>query len=194
MPALPWSPRAEERRPAYCSCKGTVGKSVGLSPDAAQVHHPIGMTRRLSQYRSVRRSQGWTPVPLSASEESMNPTAPNELASAQRTIAQLQTALDSRVVVEQAKGVLSVLADVDVDTAFRALRKFCRDRQIPLQGVARDVVNRSFTDYNEVIAMAHAAAAPPRSNSHSYESVNGHPKPRDIAPDLVAWPRPSPDT
>ncbi|NEC85098.1 ANTAR domain-containing protein [Streptomyces sp. SID12501] len=54
--------------------------------------------------------------------------------------AQLEQALTSRVVIEQAKGVLATLRAVSLDEAFDLLRKHARSRQRPLKDVARDVV------------------------------------------------------
>lgn len=56
---------------------------------------------------------------------------------------QLQRALESRVVIEQAKGVLMEAAGVDVDEAFRLLRQHARNHNAPLRGVAEQVVART---------------------------------------------------
>jgi GAF domain-containing protein len=56
---------------------------------------------------------------------------------------QLQAALDSRVVLEQAKGVLSYSGDLDMSAAFAALRSYARDHNIKLTELARAVVNRA---------------------------------------------------
>ncbi|WP_340681574.1 GAF and ANTAR domain-containing protein [Amycolatopsis coloradensis] len=53
---------------------------------------------------------------------------------------QLQTALESRVVIEQAKGMLAERAGVDVGTAFRRLRSLARGTNRKLAEVARGVV------------------------------------------------------
>ncbi len=53
---------------------------------------------------------------------------------------QLQHALDSRVVIEQAKGVLSHSHGVDMEEAFRLLREQARSTQRKLADVARDVI------------------------------------------------------
>ncbi len=54
---------------------------------------------------------------------------------------QLQTALHSRVLVEQAKGVLSARAGVGMDRAFEAMRRHSRSTGVPLTVVAQQVVD-----------------------------------------------------
>lgn len=49
---------------------------------------------------------------------------------------QLQSALNSRVVIEQAKGVLSERAQIDVDEAFGILRRYARNNNLRLRDVA----------------------------------------------------------
>jgi GAF domain-containing protein len=53
---------------------------------------------------------------------------------------QLQHALTSRVVIEQAKGVLARAHDVDVDRAFDLLRSYARNHNLKLLDLARIVV------------------------------------------------------
>jgi transcriptional regulator with GAF, ATPase, and Fis domain len=53
---------------------------------------------------------------------------------------QLQTALNSRIVLEQAKGVVAERTGLDMDTAFTLLRAAARSRQRRLSDLARDVV------------------------------------------------------
>jgi hypothetical protein len=55
--------------------------------------------------------------------------------------AQLQTALDSRVVIEQAKGILAERWQIGMDEAFQRLRAHARSHNRLLLDVARDVVN-----------------------------------------------------
>jgi AmiR/NasT family two-component response regulator len=59
----------------------------------------------------------------------------------QRTLAvQLQNALDSRVVLEQAKGVLAASAGIGMDEAFTRMRRHARRRSVTLASVADAVV------------------------------------------------------
>ena len=53
---------------------------------------------------------------------------------------QLQTALNSRILIEQAKGVLMARSDVDVDQAFRLIRSYSRRTNQPLRLVAGAVI------------------------------------------------------
>lgn len=63
-----------------------------------------------------------------------------DLDRARELAAQLQHALDSRVMIEQAKGFLSAALSVDVDTAFEILRGYSRSRRIDIHQVAAQVV------------------------------------------------------
>jgi transcriptional regulator with GAF, ATPase, and Fis domain len=54
--------------------------------------------------------------------------------------AQLQHALDSRVAIEQAKGMLSERAQVDMDEAFGRLRSYARSNNRRLTSVASEIV------------------------------------------------------
>lgn len=59
-----------------------------------------------------------------------------------RVVEQLQTALDSRVVIEQAKGILSEVGGLDMEQAFVPLRSYARNHNRLLTAVARAVVAR----------------------------------------------------
>lgn len=64
------------------------------------------------------------------------------LQHAELTQAQLQRALDSRVVIEQAKGFVAFTHSVDTEAAFVLLRQYARAHQERLADVARAVVER----------------------------------------------------
>jgi hypothetical protein len=75
----------------------------------------------------------------------------------QRTISEmgvvnngLTTALNSRIRIEQAKGVLAERAGTTVDEAFVLIRDYARGRQLGLTGVCEDIVHR-LIDAAEVI-------------------------------------------
>lgn len=55
---------------------------------------------------------------------------------------QLQRVLDSRIFIEQAKGVVAASADVDMEEAFRMLRDHARAGDLKLHAVAELVVTR----------------------------------------------------
>jgi len=65
----------------------------------------------------------------------------SQLRSAEQLAAQLQHALDSRVVIEQAKGVLARAHEVDVSGAFERLRRHARNNHRNLHDVAAEVVD-----------------------------------------------------
>jgi transcriptional regulator with GAF, ATPase, and Fis domain len=59
---------------------------------------------------------------------------------------QLETALRSRVVIEQAKGIVAERNRVDVDTAFVHIRHFARNTNRRLSDVARSIIDGTLTD------------------------------------------------
>ncbi len=64
----------------------------------------------------------------------------SELNQARRTNEQLQAALDSRVVIEQAKGLLAGERGITLDQAFAILRRHARNRNAPVHAIAQAVV------------------------------------------------------
>ncbi|HSN12459.1 MAG TPA: GAF and ANTAR domain-containing protein [Propionibacteriaceae bacterium] len=65
----------------------------------------------------------------------------SDLERERRTVEQLKAALDSRVVIEQAKGIIAQANSSSVDEAFLRLRKFARDHRANLREVAQAVVS-----------------------------------------------------
>jgi GAF domain-containing protein len=59
----------------------------------------------------------------------------------QRTTEQLQQALSTRVIIEQAKGVVATQRETDVDEAFLLLRRYARDHNTRIHDVARAVID-----------------------------------------------------
>ena len=62
-----------------------------------------------------------------------------------RRTEQLQHALESRIAIEQAKGVLSERLVTTTDDAFSILRRAARSAQMPLHDLARQVVHEPAT-------------------------------------------------
>jgi GAF domain-containing protein len=59
----------------------------------------------------------------------------------QRTNEQLSRALGSRIVIEQAKGIISERAGIDLQLAFTRLRRYARDHNLRLTDVAKAAVD-----------------------------------------------------
>jgi len=60
-------------------------------------------------------------------------------------VAQLELALESRVVIEQAKGMLAARHHVDLQTAFNALRFAARSNHLILRELALRVISEPNT-------------------------------------------------
>jgi AmiR/NasT family two-component response regulator len=60
-----------------------------------------------------------------------------------KLVTQLQRALDARVLIEQAKGILLARGDVDPRAAFEELRATARSTRRRLADVAAEVVRQS---------------------------------------------------
>lgn len=67
-----------------------------------------------------------------------------DLAVQQRVIKQLRDALGTRVIIEQAKGLLAAERGIPVAEAFELLRRYARSRSISIRSVAAAVVGRGF--------------------------------------------------
>jgi transcriptional regulator with GAF, ATPase, and Fis domain len=81
-----------------------------------------------------------------------------------RLAKQLQVALDSRVLIEQAKGVLMASEKVDAQTAFTRLRRQARNTRRPVPEVAREIIDSVWGSPNHRRPASLAAATrSPRS-------------------------------
>jgi hypothetical protein len=90
---------------------------------------------------------------------------PNDAAGflLERTI-QLQTALDSRVVIEQAKGILAEREAITPDEAFLKMRGQARNRRMKLHDLAAGIVSRVSNPAENGVA---------RRQSHIEDAVTG---------------------
>lgn len=78
--------------------------------------------------------------------------------------AQLQVALETRVVIEQAKGILAHSLGISVDAAFASLRTFARDNNLNLRAVAAALVDRRLSASS--VVKNNALRGAPASASH----------------------------
>jgi hypothetical protein len=79
------------------------------------------------------------------------------LAEAEERVAQLEQALESRIVIEQAKGVLAERLAIPVGEAFDILRYAARSHRTKLREIARRVVEEAQTPAPVVVAIARAS-------------------------------------
>src|SRR4051794_25369991 len=94
--------------------------------------------------------------------EQQTPAAPEagtntELGRALKRIEELQEALESRVLIEQAKGVLRERFGWDVDDAFEILRYAARSSRTKIHALAAQVVASDETPQAVVVALARGA-------------------------------------
>jgi AmiR/NasT family two-component response regulator len=76
---------------------------------------------------------------------------------AQMLNSQLSNALNSRIIIEQAKGKVSQATHCDMDQAFEQLRAYSRNHNLRLTDVARSVVE------GELVSDVLSRRPPPRS-------------------------------
>ena len=93
----------------------------------------------------ARESRAWTTEEFTASKMLADIAAGylinrNLLEHSQTLTAQLQHALDSRVVIEQAKGVVVGRHGMTPDAAFESIRSYARSNRLKLHDVAHDIV------------------------------------------------------
>lgn len=131
----------EDRWPAYTptaielGCRAVVGIPMPTDDDRT-----IGA---VNLYRFAAR--GWTDDELDVAQLLAHMASgyivnARRLDESERLNAQLQRALDSRIVIEQAKGIISARTGVDVGSAFATLRGHARRHRRPIHDVARDIV------------------------------------------------------
>lgn len=131
---------AEERWPEYAAVALSVGfRSVAGIPLKLE-DHAVGA---LNVYHTEGFS--WPDEDVATAQVLANMATgyilnAQELAETKQLAEQLEHALESRVVIEQAKGIVAARSDEDVHQAFERLRTYARSHNRKLHDVARDVV------------------------------------------------------
>lgn len=85
--------------------------------------------------------------------------ARERIAELEEKVTQLETALRSRILIEQAKGILAERLSVGVDEAFEILRHAARSHRAKLHDVAARVIHERETPAPIVVAIARAQRA-----------------------------------
>lgn len=85
----------------------------------------------------------------------------SQLSQHQQLSEQLQNALDSRIIIEQAKGMLAVTHGISMQAAFNLIRSHARRHHAALRSVAEAVVNLGLTI--DADPAPPGAASPPRT-------------------------------
>lgn len=142
------------REPVVIDDLATVGTLPHFAPAAQAVGiaavYSFPMTvagQRIGALNLYRRQPGEFDEQASHAAQLLADVATSYLLSAQaldrvqRLAGQLQQALDSRVVIEQAKGKLAAVHDIPVGSAFQLLRGYARSHQCRLHDVASQVVS-----------------------------------------------------
>jgi AmiR/NasT family two-component response regulator len=132
------------RWPDYAAAAASVGiRAVAMVPiDARHLDAPV-----ISLYSRARRAWSETDLALAHFVGSLVArfgAISDDLRRERVTVEQLQNALNSRVVIEQAKGVLAAAGGIDVEAAFELLRRDARRQGAPLKDVARAVVEDGY--------------------------------------------------
>lgn len=121
----------------------TDGSAVLRAADAFPLRHGGGTVGAAILYRGDARPMGADVAEMAqavADAAALGVVQARTLARARCLAEQLQHALTSRVVIEQAKGVLAERLTVPVDEAFVLLRRHARDGGRRLDSVAGEVV------------------------------------------------------
>ncbi|HKJ57091.1 MAG TPA: GAF and ANTAR domain-containing protein, partial [Nitriliruptoraceae bacterium] len=103
--------------------------------------------KRIGAVEMVRRDvHEWEPLELQVAQVLADMASgyvlnSNNLEESRNTATQLQYALDSRVVVEQAKGVLAERDGITPVQAFQRLREHARANQVKVHDVCRELID-----------------------------------------------------
>jgi GAF domain-containing protein len=122
------------------------------SAELLEIHSGLGFPLTIGSHR-VGSLNIYADAPRTWSEEDLATIAVladmataylvrvSELQEAHELSAQLQGALDSRIIIEQAKGMVANQLSIGVDQAFELIRGYARSHQLQLTALAHTIVN-----------------------------------------------------
>ncbi|MGC0249014.1 GAF and ANTAR domain-containing protein [Pseudactinotalea sp. Z1748] len=130
-----------DRWPRYCSlATGSGITSVAGIPMKVE-ERTIGALNLYSAERREWSRQDLTIATLFADAASVYLINSTDHAHQRRLNDQLQEAFRSRVVIEQAKGIIAQTHDIDVEEAFQRIRRHARAQHTSLHAVSEAIVN-----------------------------------------------------
>jgi hypothetical protein len=108
-----------------------------------------------------------------------------EVTELQARVAQLQTALETRILVEQSKGILAERFKLSVDDSFLLLRYAARSSRTNIHELAHEIVVRGTTPRSITVAMARQErwrAAGQRERGEAHREKATHERERAARP------------
>jgi GAF domain-containing protein len=141
-------PRMQDRWPRFAAAAAAEGFGSVLALPMRMRGEVIGTLNLFGDESSVGISDEELQVAQAMADVGTITILQDRLARSHEILAeQLQHALNSRVVIEQAKGILSAHFGVGMDDAFQILRAHARDSRRRLAVVAQEVVQGQWTGY-----------------------------------------------
>ncbi|MFC8131288.1 ANTAR domain-containing protein [Streptomyces sp. NPDC057302] len=122
-------PPGSTRWPRFAPLAREAGITAVASVLLRLPHSPLGALNLLMAGPPHLSSQDLRLAQSLADATSTALAVRQQMADGNQVLDQLQTALDNRLIIEQAKGVLSVHLGVGMDEAFRQLRAYARARR-----------------------------------------------------------------
>lgn len=137
--------RDDDRWPHFAPTAIDLGfRSVYAFPLRAE-GTPIGAMNVFSEERSALIGQGLRIAQGLADFASLGIRLSDHLRQSELLTQQLQTALDSRVAIEQAKGMIAAQGEISLTAAFHLIRSAARNRGVRLQEIVSQVTSGALT-------------------------------------------------
>lgn len=135
------NPAITQRWPEYCAVAADIDMGAEASIPMKIQEQTVGALSLFS-----RRPRQWSTEELAVSQLFADAATVFLLNAAtynkqQVVNEQLQHALDSRAVIEQAKGIIAASKGIDVERAFRDIRNHARSHHATLRSVAEAIVS-----------------------------------------------------